>query len=120
MFLTHNDTATIRNILENRLNTLTRTRILDWRVRHNSECVRIGVLLNVDDLKLCVSGWFELPLVFEKRQLENEIDEIAEGVKEARRRAILTRALEGQEVMLAPDTLPGTGLRGHFLPKRIH
>lgn len=116
MFLSYNDDATIRNILETRLESLPGVKILDWKVKKMASCTKIGVLLDVDDLKLTVESVFELPHVFDKRQLLNEIDEIAEGVKQAR---IDTACVRIQPKPFS-KLLPGTGIRGNFYPRREH
>ena len=114
MIYGHQEETTIRNILETRLESLHLVKILEFKHKVVGDHIRIGVLLDVDDLKLCVSSVFELPLIFEKRELLNQVDEIAEAVKTARLEVACTLAL--------PTThsreLPGTGMRGSW--GRVH
>ena len=108
MIYGHQEDSTIRNILETRLEGMHGVKVLEFKHKPIGDHIRIGVLLDVDDLAIVVSSQFELPLIFEKRELLNQIDEIAEAVKTARLEVACTRDL--------PTThsreLPGTGMRG--------
>jgi hypothetical protein len=101
------ENSTIRNILETRLESLHGVSVLEFKHKIIGDHIRIGVLLDVDNLHLCVSSLFELPLRFEKRELLNQIDEIAEAIKTAR----LQVACERSEPSLHARPLPGTGMR---------
>lgn len=117
MLLTGRDEPTIKHILTTRLETLPRVKILDFKMKTTRDCIKIAVLLDVDDLKLGVDSYFELPLVFEKTQLLNEIDEIAEGVKTARVEMLVCTDLKPSPLT---RRLPGTGIRGRWAMGRAH
>lgn len=115
MFLTKDDHSTIKHIIETRLGSLPGVAILETRIRNLDDCIRCGVLLDVDNLELSVQGLFELPPVFDKTQLFNEVDEVAEAVKAAR----LERKFTRLEPAPLQRPLPGNGLRGNWAKPRM-
>ena len=122
MILSARDEPTIRNILQTRLESLPGVAVLDWKITPLKDAVRVDVLLDVDALAIGVKSAFELPRYFEKRQLLNEIDEIAEGVARARRELAGTELKHQQDAVrvngVAWRGLPGTGLRSRS--GRVH
>src|SRR5215469_3153427 len=70
--------------------------------------ISVGVLYQIDNGKLLVRSRFDLPLHFELRHVHNEIDQIAEKIKQARR----IYWLHGCPPHVPETDLGGTGLRG--------
>ena len=116
MLLTIKDDATIRNIIDTRLCSLPNVAILDFKIKELPDAVKIGVLLDIDHLKLSVCSIYELPKVFSRQRLLTEIDEVAEGIKVARLETSCTRL----EPSPLSRKLPGTGLRGRWNIQRPH
>lgn len=80
-----------------------------WAVA-NEPFIRVGVLATLGGTILTRSR-FDLPVPFEIGHLRNEIDEIAEQYKAARKEYFG----RGHGVILTPETqLRGTGLRGRW------
>lgn len=116
MLYTHNDDASVRNIIETRIATLPNVAILDFKFERRGDCLKVGVLLDVDHLRLNVCSIEEFPLVFDKRQVLNWCDEIEDGIKHARLRTAATRVRPSP----LSEPLPGSGLRGNWTPMRHH
>jgi hypothetical protein len=64
----------------------------------------------INDNETPIVSMFELPVPFEHAHLLNEIDEIAEHLKQVRRDLWLPRG--GRAVYVPITTIAGTGLRG--------
>lgn len=117
MLLTHKDENTIRHVIVTRLESLPRVKLLDFKMKVAFDCIKIALLLDVDDLRLGVESFFELPLVFDKAALLNELDEISEGIKTARLETIVCTDLKPSPLS---RRLPGTGIRGRWASGRSH
>ena len=111
--LTANDTPTIRNAIQRRLAAepgidSVHTTFVKFPGSHVA--VQIELHLGwIDEKLLAVVSTFDLPDPFEHGHLLNEIDQVAEGVKAARRGVYAG----GGGVYDIPQTqLPGTGARG--------
>jgi len=113
--LTLADEPTIRNAILRRLSKERGIQIADILVVPRPDCIRVGVLFTKDgpqkgDAKLIVRSIFELPPQFQHAHLIAEIDEIAEGAKQAKRDWGIGSAI------IAPDVrLKGTGERGNWI-----
>lgn len=116
MLYTHNDDASVRNIIETRICTLPGVAMLDFKFKKIRDCVKVGILLDVDDLRLSVCSVEEFPLMFDKRQVLNWMDEIEAGIRHARIRTAATRVRPSP----LSEPLPGSGMRGNWSPARIH
>ena len=114
---TEADIPTIKNIIVTRLESIPRVKLLNFKFKIVADCLKLALLIEADALRLGFDSFIELPLVFDKTQLLNEIDEIAEGIKTARLETIVCSDLKP-----APLTrrLPGTGLRGRWAMGRSH
>lgn len=111
--LTYEDEPTIRFALMRRLDKEPGVEICDLRVEpHLSEdppFIAVGLVALLGKL-LITRSTFHLPPVFEHRHLLNELDEIAEQYKAARK-----EYFRGGMVMKASEhELAGTGLRGRW------
>jgi len=69
--------------------------------------IRIGVLARLGN-SITTRSWFDLPDPFEHGHLLNEVDEIAEQYKEARKGFFLSPMTERER------KVKGTGLRGRW------
>lgn len=109
------DIPIIRQAIYNKLETLPHARLGEEPTIHVVEDedpphIRVGIRLQIDEGNLYVESIFHLPLSFELRQVHNEIDEIAENVKEAR----LSYWRNGRPAHTGRVKLRGTGLRGRW------
>ncbi len=108
--LTDEDTPTIRNALYRRLNAELGVKICDIKFARGAGFIRVGVLATIDDGPIARS-MFELPNPFEHGHLVDEIDEIAEQCKAARKEHFG----RGGGLILTPERqLQGSGLRGRW------
>lgn len=110
--------ATIRNAILKRIDAERGCSVADLRIEDRTDHIAVGVLVIIDDAiselgLIDVRAFFDLPSEFDHAHLLNEIDEIAEACKKARRKA-------GIGIRYKPDFinyregLPGTGLRGNW------
>lgn len=106
--LTADDLPTIRFAIVRRLDLEPGVKICDLKMVPRPGCIAVGVLAMINETAHVISR-FELPDPFELSHLHDEIDEIAEHVKTARKNA-------GAGLLELPErTIPGTGLRGRWL-----
>lgn len=105
--LTYADSPTIKNAITKRLAKERGVIVHEVYVGEGASCVRVAVLLVVNG-HLQVRAMFELPQEFEYQHLHNEIDQIAEQCKEARREYWS----RGRPERVENVPLKGTGLRG--------
>ena len=110
--LTGEDDATIRNAILKRLDAETGVAIADIKIENTTECVKVGVWAILTDIGEVgdVKSFFDLPPEFEHKHLINEIDQVAEHIKVARKQlgpfALFNPGNQHREMVL------GTGLRG--------
>ncbi len=91
--------------------------MLGVRVKDLKKCIRVEVMYAVEnwlspDSPVICKSVFELKPEFYLRDVHNEIDEIAEHAKEARRKVGVCTAL-----ITAPQFIKGSGLRGRWNEK---
>ena len=108
MVLNYDNAPIIRHALLKKLETEPGVQVCDILIHRHADCIAVGVLAVLDGMDgLVMRSRFELPLEYELLQVHNEIDEISEQIKTARREAHLAK----------PDCevqLLGTGLRGRW------
>lgn len=114
--LTRDDKPTIRNAILKRIDAEPGCAIADIKIEDGADCIKVGVwtlLLDVGKDLVDVRSFFDLPPEFAHKHLLNEIDEIAEQIKDARRRAgpfaVFNPSRENYR-----EALSGTGLRGRW------
>lgn len=105
--LTWADMPTLKNAMTKRLDKERGLKVIDIFTGRGQDCIRVGVLLALDGL-LQIRSAFELPPEFDYKHLHNEIDQIAEQCKEARRDYWSRARPERVDNVL----LTGTGARG--------
>lgn len=106
--LTYHDLPTIKHAISKRLSKERGVKVCDIYVAPGSDAISVGVLTILDHT-LNVGSRFDLPPEFEIGHLHNEIDEIAEQYKAARKDFWSRgRVLE----MPINPVVSGTGLRG--------
>lgn len=111
--LTYEDKPSIKYGIEKRLGKESGVSVLEILVTKHRACITVGVLYIVDahdDQKLIMRSTFDLPLEFYLKQVHNQIDEMCEQVKFARKDYGITRCLYQKE-----KPVPGTGRRGAWL-----
>lgn len=106
--LTAEDTPTIRFAVLRRLDKLPGVQVCAIKFTQGPGCIGIGVLSRLGE-SIIVKSIFQLPPQFELAHLHDEIDEIAEQYKVARK-DFFTAALPVSEA----KEVPGTGLRGRW------
>ncbi len=107
--LTIEDEPTIKHAIIRRLDKERGVKIYDTVVSGHHDCIKVGVLLGVDN-RLILKSIFDLPPEFELGHVHSEVDEIAEQVKKARTDSIIRTDLER-----TPEVkMSGTGLRGRW------
>lgn len=107
--LTFDDQPTIRNAILKRLDKERGVKICDMPMHAAEDCIAVGILALLDD-KLVVRSRFDLRPQWQLADLHNEIDEVAEQYKAARRDYWgRGRVLGTPEVQLA-----GSGTRGRW------
>ena len=115
--LTYEDEPTIRNAITKRLGKEPGVALYEVKATDRTTHIHVAVGMILTDRAtnggvVDVTSEFDLPPSFDLIQLHNEIDEIAEGVKEARRKA-------GLRVLYMPgqhrEAVKGTGMRGHWV-----
>lgn len=109
MLLAPRDFPIIRHAIIKKLDAEPGVKICDIKLRERADCVRVGIIAVLDGFDgLVVDSRFELPKQFELRHVHNEIDQIAEQYKFARRDFWShRRTLPGIEHQVI-----GTGMRG--------
>lgn len=106
--LTADDTPTIRFAITRRLDAEPGVRVAEIRFWRDDDCLKVGLLATLGE-SIITRSRFDLPLRFEIGHLHNEIDEIAEQYKLARRDFFTAELPVSEE-----KELPGTGLRGNW------
>ena len=98
-----------------RLDAETGLRVLEVLVKAHPRHIAVGVLWQAND-KILGKSVFDLPPVFELGHVHNEADEIAEQVKEARRKMLFTGGTEmpGLGSISEVHEAKGTGRRGNW------
>jgi hypothetical protein len=108
--LTDEDTPTIRNAIMKRLDLELGVKICDIKFGKGLHHIAVGLVATIDDGPITMSR-FDLPIPFEHGHLIEEIDEIAEQFKAARK----AHFGNGSGLILTPERqLQGTGLRGRW------
>ena len=114
MALTFSDEPTIRNALMKRLPKEPGITVVDIVITKRPDCIFVGIDAEIDansDAALITRSKFELPRWFDYQHLHDEIDQVCEQFKAARKQHH-GRALAGQVVQSAEIALAGTGRRG--------
>ena len=110
MLSAENDIPIIRHAITKKLGAERGVTIYDLVIREVKDCIRVGVITVLDGPGgIQTESRFELPKQFELRHVHNEIDQIAEMIKMARRDfwangKTLPGSIERQII--------GTGMRG--------
>lgn len=119
--LTFQDKNTIRHAILKRLDDKKLgLAIADIIVKQaDDKSIHVGVWIVLADIATAdhipdVRAFFDLPEQFRLRQVHNEIDEIAEGCKEAKRKAGIGRIVWQPGAEQKREPLKGTGLRGRW------
>ncbi len=108
--LNRTDTPTIRNAIHKRLGKERGVTICEIKFWQHEDCISVGVLATVDEGPITRS-LFDLPPEWDIRHLWDEIDEVAEQMKAARK----AHFGRGGLPMAKPEVqLAGTGLRGRW------
>ena len=107
--LTADDTPTIRFAILRRLDQEPGVKVCEVKFQQHHDCLSVGLLATLGD-SIITRSRFDLPLHFEHSHLINEIDEIAEQYKVARRDFFTAGRAVSEE-----KTLDGTGLRGRWI-----
>lgn len=105
--LTYDDEPTVKRAIQRRFGRERGVRILDIHMLKGVESLSVGVSAELDGA-LHLRGMFELPPSFDYRHLHDEIDQLSEQAKEARR----DFWLKGRPEAVDDVALKGTGLRG--------
>ena len=109
--LTEDDAPTIRHAITRRLDKEPGVEVCDIVMNSAGDHIAVGVLVRLD-ARIVTRSRFDLPIPFEHGHLLNEIDEIAEQLKAARK----TYFGRGGGFLIQPERqLMGTGLRGRWL-----
>ena len=103
------DEPTVRNAIIKRLDRERGVEVHDIMIRNGGDHVAVGVLATLDHA-LVLRSRFDLPASFELRHVHNEIDEIAEQYKRARR----DYWSHGRTLPREEQHLSGTGTRGRW------
>ena len=80
-------------------------------ITHKPDCIHVALWLDVDNLELTLHSEFELKRNPMRREVLNEIDEIEQGIRNARLQHKWTRHVPR---FSGWHSLPGTGLRGRW------
>ena len=111
--VTYEEEPTIRFAISGRLDKEPRVELCEIQVKPHLKAeppyIAVGVLCRLGKL-LVHKSVFHLPAQFQHGHLLNEIDEIAESCKAARREFFKG----GMVVKNSENHLPGTGLRGNW------
>lgn len=112
--LTIDDGSTIKSAIIKRMDAERGCSVADVQVKEEADCIAVGVLVIMDDSisttgLIDIRAFFDLPPRFDIKQLHNEIDEIAESCKAARKRAGVFIAFNPG--FQSREKLPGTGRR---------
>jgi len=121
--LTYDDNPTIRNAIMRRLSQEPGVDIVDIQITNKPDAspphIQVGVWTLLRD-RVDAEGlidprsFFDLPAEFSHSHLLNEIDEIAEQIKEIRRKTKMGRLIWNPLAILKRETVKGTGLRGRW------
>lgn len=119
--LTYEDEPTIRNIIWKRLHVPGVTEIADIKVINRTDAVpshiQVGVWFILMD-RLNHEGlvdprsFFDLPAEFSRSHILNEVDQIAEQLKEVRRKTSIGALIYRPGMEQPREMTKGTGLRG--------
>lgn len=113
MLTLEEDEPIIRNSIIKRLDAEPGVRVLDIQIKPHKYHIAVGVEWMVNDLVHGTSV-FHLPPQFEHAHVLNEVDEIAEGCKEAKRKFALHLAGLEDGAVSERFEANGTGLRGNW------
>lgn len=120
--LTYEDEALIRNAIWKRIHDKGKTEIADIQVINKPDDspphIQVGVWCILKDRiqhegLVDTRSFFDLPAEFDHKHLLNEIDEVSEQIKEARRQTAASRLLQAG-IDLFRKATKGTGLRGRW------
>lgn len=112
--LTIEDENTVRHAISKRLGAEPGVHVLEIVIKEHKAHIAVGVLWDVNDVVIGDSI-FHLPPSFEIGHIHNEVDEIAEQCKEAKRTFALRLAGLSDDYTLS-DVIKakGTGERGNW------
>lgn len=114
MLTLEEDEPIIRNSITKRLDMEPGVRVLDIQIKSHPNHIAVGVEWLVHEL-VHGTSIFHLPPSFEIGHVHNEIDEIAEGCKEAKRKFALHLAGLPDEGSISERFIAkGTGIRGNW------
>lgn len=124
--LTIEDKPTIENAIWKRLHEPGKTEIADIDIRQAEATtlagpahIKVGIWCILKDRigfegLIDTRSFFDLPAEFDRAHLLNEIDEVAEQIKEARRSTAAMRLMMTPEAQRRRQQAQGTGLRGRW------
>lgn len=120
--LTYEDEALIKNAIWKRIHEKGKTEIADIQVINKPDDspphIQVGIWCILKDRiqhegLIDTRSFFDLPSEFDHKHLLNEIDEISEQIKDARRQTASSRLLQAG-IDLFRKAATGTGLRGRW------
>ncbi len=109
--LTYENAPTIRHAIMKRLDVEPGVEICDLQIHKHDDHIHVGILALLSQA-IITRSHFHLPLSFELRHVHNEIDEIAEQYRSARKDFFQTS--NAGLIHIAEKTALGTGLRGRW------
>lgn len=108
------DEPIIRNAIKKRLDAEPHVRVLDIQIKEHPQHIAVGIEWMVADV-VHGTSIFHLPPCFEIGHIHNEVDEIAEGCKEAKRKFALSLAGIPEDHAISERYIAkGTGERGNW------
>lgn len=110
------DNATVRNAILKRLDLEKGVIVFDLKIEQKDDCIAVGVWSGIMDGGqdiIDARSFFDLPLEFTHKHLLNEIDEIAEQIKECRKKAGPFAVFNPEKASIR-EAVKGTGLRGRW------
>lgn len=107
------DTPIIRRMIMRRLESEKGVKILATSIRPAKDCIHIGIWWHLDDW-LIGDSHTDLQPPYERIQLVNEIDKIAEQLKTVRRLKGQKKQFSQLIGLMEPFRTIGDGLRAHW------
>ncbi len=109
------DEPRIRYGIRKRLEAEKGVKLMDIKIVDKTDHIAVGVEWMIDDL-IHGTSLFDLPPVFELGHIHNEVDEIAENMKEARRKFALHNGVMANIGAISErHEARGTGRRGRWV-----
>lgn len=112
---TIDDGTAVKHAIIKRIDEERGCSVADVKIEEQPDCIAVGVLIIIDDAisetgLLDIRSFFDLPLQFEMTEVHNQVDEIAEACKKARKAAGLSFRFNPSTITYR-EKLPGTGRR---------